>query len=148
MSDLTLPQRLRQRAIRHSDILAREAADELDRLNADVATLRSEVRGLHETSNTLHKDRDRLNAQALELCAEISGLRREREDFHMDYRMKCDEQTKRLHVDNERLRGLLREARDCVAAVHSHECDICGEVISRIDAARAGAADQPTDAAP
>ena len=55
---------------------------------------------------------DRLNAQALELCAEISGLRREREDFHMDYRMKCDEETKRLHVDNERLRGLLREAAD------------------------------------
>ena len=56
-----------------------EAADELDRLNADVATLRSEVKGLHETSNTLHKDRDRLNAQALELCAELSGLRRENE---------------------------------------------------------------------
>jgi hypothetical protein len=48
---MNLMQRLRQRSIMDRESLGSEAADELDRLNA----------------------------QALELCAEISGLRRENE---------------------------------------------------------------------
>ena len=82
---------------------------------------------------------DRLNAQALELCAEISKLRREREDFHMDYRMKCDKETKRLHVENERLRVALRQIADD-PAVRSHPDSV------RVAREALGEADQPSAA--
>ena len=42
---------------------------------------------------------------AIEAADEIERLRAERDSFYMDYRMKCDEQTKALHVEVERLRA-------------------------------------------
>lgn len=39
-----------------------------------------------------------------EQAAEVERLRAEAASFHMDYRMKCDEETKRLAVEVERLR--------------------------------------------
>lgn len=61
-----------------------------------------------------------LNLQSgglLDLLDRIEELERERDAFYMDYRMKCDEQTKSLCVerdalqaDNERLREALEGA--------------------------------------
>lgn len=58
------------------DLVARHVAD-YDALAARLAeaeeTYRSEIRGLHETSNTLHRDRDRLQARLAE--AEMQNKR-------------------------------------------------------------------------
>jgi hypothetical protein len=45
-------------------------------------------------------------ADCAQAAAAIRELLKERDDFHIDYRMKCDVETKRLHVEIERLRGL------------------------------------------
>lgn len=47
-----------------------------------------------------------------ELKAEVERLTAERDNFHVDYRMKCDAQTKELHVEVERL----QEAYDTYVA--------------------------------
>lgn len=39
----------------------------------------------------------------MKTAAALRQWAEERENFHMDYRMKCDEQTKALHVEIERL---------------------------------------------
>jgi hypothetical protein len=44
-------------------------------------------------------------------AAALREAHAERESFYADYRMKCDEQTKALHVEVERLRALLLEIR-------------------------------------
>lgn len=47
----------------------------------------------------------RAHVAALEaLHAEVERLKQERDTFYMDYRMKCDAQTKSLHAEVERLR--------------------------------------------
>lgn len=45
-----------------------------------------------------------------EQAAEVERLRAEAASFHMDYRMKCDEETKRLAVEVERLREIVQES--------------------------------------
>ena len=45
-----------------------------------------------------------------EAAAALRDLVRERDEFYMDYRMKCDVETKRLHVENERLQERLEAA--------------------------------------
>lgn len=40
-----------------------------------------------------------------EIAAALREAAKWREDFCMDYRMKCDEQTKALHVEIEQLRA-------------------------------------------
>lgn len=44
------------------------------------------------------------DAELAALRAECERLKAERDDFHMAYRMKCDEETKSLHAECERLR--------------------------------------------
>ena len=91
---------------------------------------------------------DRLNAQALELCAEISGLRRENERLRSNVAsMRHDLAVLRgFHHEGcmaeiERLRGLLRESVQYVGGLAYDD-----ELADRIDAALAGATDQPNDA--
>ena len=52
-----------------------------------------------------------------EQAAEVERLRAEAASFHMDYRMKCDEETKRLAVEVERLRADLDAERRKVDAL-------------------------------
>lgn len=49
-----------------------------------------------------------------EQAAEVERLRAEAASFHMDYRMKCDEETKRLAVEVERLREENAELRRAI----------------------------------
>jgi hypothetical protein len=97
-----------------------------------------------------------------EAADEIERLRREAESFHMDYRMKCDEETKRLHVDLARLsrelaerdvmianlrtsvdvlfreRGEARDLLDKVETIASYDrtgCTSCASIVSLIVAA-------------
>ena len=44
-------------------------------------------------SQTPQRQRDEIHR----LQGEVEALRRERDDFHMNYRMKCDVKTKALH---------------------------------------------------
>ena len=46
-----------------------------------------------------------------DLRAEIERLRAERDTFYMDYRMKCDAETKALTIERDALRELLCECR-------------------------------------
>lgn len=57
-------------------------------------------------------------ANALEAAEKrIAELEAERENFHMEYRMKCDEETKRL----ERKLAVAREALESCKEGYSHE---------------------------
>ena len=71
-----------------------------------------------------------LIARAPTLAAEVERLRAEAASFHMDYRMKCDEETKRLAVEVERLREENANLRTVMVAaaeeIHAHwdaHCD-------------------------
>lgn len=61
------------------------------------------------------EDNARLPIPSVFACRDAAQALREahaeRESFHMDYRMKCDEQTKEAHAEVERLRALLPVAR-------------------------------------
>jgi len=49
------------------------------------------------------------HAMQLRVAAMLRSLDTERADFHMAYRMQCDEETKRLHIENERLSARIAE---------------------------------------
>lgn len=65
----------------------------------------------------------KLTSPASDLQAEVAQLRRERDDFHMDYRMKCDVTTKALHVQVEQLRGCLAKKLREAAALETRLVD-------------------------
>ncbi len=60
-----------------------------------------------------------LSEPAPDLAAEVERRRAEAASFHMDYRMKCDEETKRLAVEVEGLRATLDAERRKVEALRS-----------------------------
>lgn len=101
--------------------LADEATAEIDRLTAErddltrkwASNLERE-RGFIIERDALRAEVSRWTAEAQRFAlnadywrAEVERLRAERGTFYMDYRMKCDEQTKALHVEVERLRAAL-----------------------------------------
>jgi hypothetical protein len=72
-----------------------------------------ELRRLHAENEALRADaadfhmayRMKCDEQTKALHAENEALRADAADFHMAYRMKCDEQTKALHAEVEALRA-------------------------------------------
>jgi len=52
---------------------------------------------------------DMSNSDFMAMSAELARLRAEAESFHMDYRMKCDEETKAQADEIERLREWQRQ---------------------------------------
>ena len=76
-----------------SENLRNELADALERISA----LESFFEPYHKTAWETHQ--------------ENTKLREERASFYIDYRMKCDEETKALHVETEKLREEVEKLR-------------------------------------
>lgn len=65
------------------------------------------------------------------LRAAVEKMVRERDDFYMDYRMKCDEKTKELHVKLERAEAE-RDAWEATANHHYKEAFDAQEKIKQM----------------
>jgi hypothetical protein len=104
-----------------------QAGAELRRLHVANAELTECLEKKSIAIQRIWKERD-------ELRAEVERLRSDAADFHMAYRMKCDEETKAKAVDVERLRGVLTAIVDFVdGPAENKRPDVFG---LRINAAR------------
>ena len=84
-------------------------------------------------SQTPQRQRDEIHR----LQGEVETLRRERDDFHMNYRMKCDVKTKALH---EQLAAMTAE-RDEYKAQAEHfertnglQAELLNEALAKLSA--------------
>lgn len=94
---------------RDADIAALRA--ERDAMYVDIGrrvllerSLRAEVAKVRERCSEWALIAGEHGAEKDSLRAEVERLKQERDTFYMDYRMKCDAQTKSLHAEVERLR--------------------------------------------
>ena len=84
----------------------------IQRLEKQLAQMTRERDEARRTSQFWKDNHLAGNAQIDALRAEVERLQKAEVDFHMDYRMKCDVETKALHVEVERLQALVAQARD------------------------------------
>lgn len=78
------------------------------------------------------------------LSNKIEQLEAERDSFYMEYRIKCDEQTKALHIERDELIGMRSEVleyqrefhrlRDQLAASKQHEAELMAEIAELVAA--------------
>jgi outer membrane murein-binding lipoprotein Lpp len=87
---------------RISNDTGRKASAELRRLHGEVERLRADHATLLDNASIEVR---RLRAESNKMEAEVDRLRADAADFHMAYRMKCDEETKAQAVEIERLRA-------------------------------------------
>ena len=67
-------------------------------------------------------ENERLNNAIIAAIEERDRLRAERDDFYSDYRMKCDKETKALHVERDDLAAENRTLRNA-AVTAAERCD-------------------------
>ena len=115
---MSLIERLRANDLTTQALAADEAADRIEELEAHYERIKSQTclcrfnkdegEGEPSTTPSIECEYHRgLRAENERLTAEVSELRAERDQFHMGYRVKCDEETKAAHAENERLRAAL-----------------------------------------
>jgi predicted RNase H-like nuclease (RuvC/YqgF family) len=104
------------------DVRVTVAAAELRRLHAEVERLRADHATLLDNASIEVR---RLRAESNKMEAEVERLRADAADFHMAYRMKCDEETKAQAVEIERLRAELARLTTPVPLLEREETGGC-----------------------